>query len=164
MTSYFGDITFDDFYYTSKSYYCSEGGSAYLLRGEKGSGTDCIDLDLYMKDGNSDNSDNIYTLVCSYRNVSTEAFDAHMEIINNAIGNNTEQSNDVHHPKHYNQGSIECIDAMLSAFTTEEVMAFCKLNAFKYIWRANNKGKEKDAEKAQWYMNKYIELSNKEKK
>ena len=163
MTSYFGDITFDDFYYTSKSFYCSDGDSAYLLRGEKGSETDCIDLDLYMKDGNSDNSNNIYTLVCSYRNVSTEAFDAHMEIINNAIGNNTKQSNDVHHPKHYNQGSIECIDAMLSAFTTEEVMAFCKLNAFKYIWRANNKGKEKDAEKAQWYINKYIELSKKEK-
>ena len=164
MTSYFGDITFDDYHYTSKSFYCSDGDSAYLLRGGRGDGTDCIDLDLYMKDGNSGNNDNIYTLVCSYRNVSTEAFDAHMEIINNAIGNNTEQSNDVHHPKHYNQGSIECIDAMLSAFTTEEVMAFCKLNAFKYIWRANNKGKEKDAEKAQWYMNKYIELSNKEKK
>ena len=161
MTSCFNDITFDDFYYTSKSCYCSDGDASYLLRGGRGDGTDCIDLDLYMKDGNSDN---IYTLVCSYKNVSTEAFDAHMEIINNAIGNNTEQSNDVHHPKHYNQGSIECIDAMLSAFTTEEVMAFCKLNAFKYIWRANNKGKEKDAEKAQWYMNKYIELSNKEKK
>lgn len=160
MTSYFGDMTFDSFYYCSKSYYYSDGNTSYLLRGGKGDVTDCLYLDLYMKDGN----DNFYTLVCSYKNVSREAFDAHMELINNAIGNNTEQSNDVHHPKHYNQGSIECIDAMLSAFTTEEVMAFCKLNAFKYIWRANNKGKERDAEKAQWYMNKYIELSNKEKK
>lgn len=159
MTSYFGDITFDSFYYSSKSFYYSDEDSSYLLRGQKSDAIDRIDLDLYKKGAIGDD---IYTLVCSYRNVNREAFDAHMETINNSIGNSAETNNDVHHPKHYNQGNIECIDAMLSAFTTEEVMAFCKLNAFKYIWRADNKGKEKDAEKAQWYINKYIELSKKE--
>lgn len=159
MANYFGDITFDSFYYSSKSFYYSDEDSSYLLRGQKSDAIDRIDLDLYKKGAMGDD---IYTLVCSYRNVNREAFDAHMETINNSIGNSNETNSDVYHPKHYNQGSIECIDAMLSAFTNEEVMAFCKLNAFKYIWRADNKGKEKDAEKAQWYINKYIELSKKE--
>lgn len=160
MTNYFGNITFDSFYYESKSFYYSDGGTSYLLRGQKGDAIDTVDLDLYKK---GVFGDDIYTLVCSYKNVSRELFGAHMEAINASIGSNVESNNDVCHPKHYNQGSIECIDAMISAFTTDEVMAFCKLNAFKYIWRANNKGKEKDAEKAQWYINKYIELSRKEK-
>lgn len=160
MENYFGNITFDSFYYCPKSFYYSDAGTSYLLRGQKSDAIDRIDLDLYKK---GVMGDDIYTLVCSYRNVNREEFDEYMETINGSVVNSTENNNDVHHPKHYNQGNIECIDAMLSAFTTEEVMAFCKLNAFKYIWRANNKGKEKDAEKAQWYINKYIELSKKGK-
>jgi hypothetical protein len=72
---------------------------------------------------------------------------------------------DVNHPKHYNKGSIECIDAMESAFGVEAVIAFCKCNAFKYLWRAGNKTEganfEKDLKKAQWYQNKAIELLKK---
>ena len=45
----------------------------------------------------------------------------------------------VEHPQHYNQGNIECIDAMESAFGADEVSSFCKLNAFKYLWRAGLK-------------------------
>ena len=67
-------------------------------------------------------------------------------------------SSRVDHPSHYNNGSIECIEAMLSAFTSDEVAAFCKLNAFKYIWRATSKGQIEDMEKAQWYLNKYLEI------
>lgn len=68
-------------------------------------------------------------------------------------------STNVNHPDHYNQGDIECMDAMLSAYSKEEVLAFCKLNAFKYIWRANNKGKTlEDLQKADWYLDKVIEL------
>ena len=66
----------------------------------------------------------------------------------------------VNHPEHY-QGSIECIDAMLSAFGTEDTVAFCKINAFKYLWRAGKKDGnsiEQDMKKAQWYINKAIEL------
>lgn len=65
----------------------------------------------------------------------------------------------VNHPAHYNDGKIECIEAMESAFGKEEVKTFCKLNAFKYIWRANKKGGEQDIKKAAWYLNKYIELA-----
>eukprot|EP01051_Picozoa_sp_SAG22_P027900 SAG22_NODE_9575_length_581_cov_19.782158_1_plen_60_part_00 len=38
-------------------------------------------------------------------------------------------------PKWYNHGSIECIDAMESAFSRDEIAAFCRINAFKYVWR-----------------------------
>ena len=76
----------------------------------------------------------------------------------------------VEHPQHYNQGSIECIDAMIAAFGTAEVISFCKLNAFKYIWRAKENlilnAEDKlntleDLNKASWYINKTIELTEK---
>lgn len=64
----------------------------------------------------------------------------------------------VDHPSHYNQGGIECIDAMVSAFGKEKVADFCIINAFKYIWRYNHKNGQEDINKAYWYMNKYREL------
>lgn len=69
----------------------------------------------------------------------------------------------VNHPSHYANGKIECIDVMLQQFSVRDVMAFCKLNAFKYIYRMDLKhlsGLE-DAQKAKWYIDKYIELSQK---
>ena len=69
------------------------------------------------------------------------------------------QNSNVEHPAHYNRGNIECIDAMIAAFGKAEVATFCKINAFKYLWRAENKGNYKeDMEKAAWYTNKANEL------
>lgn len=69
----------------------------------------------------------------------------------------------VNHPQHYNSGGIECINAMEAAFGKEEVASFCKLNAFKYIWRSNHKGKSaEDMQKAEWYIRKYNELLSNE--
>ena len=69
----------------------------------------------------------------------------------------------VSHPSHYTNGSIECIDAMEAAFGRREVIIFSKLNAFKYIWRAELKNNElQDLEKAGWYLNKAIELLKEE--
>ena len=66
-------------------------------------------------------------------------------------------SEQVNHPQHYNSGGLECIDGK------EEVASFCKLNAFKYIWRSNHKGKcAEDMEKAEWYIRKYNELLSNE--
>ena len=65
----------------------------------------------------------------------------------------------VNHPSHYNQGSIECIDAMIAAFGIDAVSDFCRCNAFKYIWRSPYKGKEnEDMAKAIWYEDKFNEL------
>ena len=67
----------------------------------------------------------------------------------------------VEHPKHYNQGNIECIDAMESAFGPDAVYNFCICNAFKYIWRCGHKNGYEDIEKAIWYLNKTSELRTK---
>lgn len=69
----------------------------------------------------------------------------------------------VNHPSHYKNGNIECIEAMIDVFGKDKVAAFCELNAFKYQWRANNKGTDiQDKKKAVWYLNKYIKLNKKE--
>ena len=60
-------------------------------------------------------------------------------------------------PYHYTAGGIECIDAMGEAFGQDDLKAFCRLNAFKYLWRAKNKKTEtQDIEKAIWYLRKSI--------
>jgi len=67
-------------------------------------------------------------------------------------------ADNVQHPAHYTQGGIECIDAMQSAFGVEAVKTYCRINAFKYLWRSDHKGHTEDIEKAIWYLNKYLEL------
>lgn len=68
----------------------------------------------------------------------------------------------VNHPSHYSHDGFECIDVMLSCFGPDDVMAFCKLNAFKYLYRSNFKGHPiQDLEKANWYLDKYMELDRK---
>jgi len=60
---------------------------------------------------------------------------------------------DVDHPKHYNQGGIEVIDAIESWG-----LGFCLGNAIKYIARADHKGNRvQDIEKAIWYLRRYAE-------
>lgn len=69
----------------------------------------------------------------------------------------------VEHPQHYNQGNIECIDAMESAFGVDEVTSFCKLNAFKYLWRAGDKiNTVEDLKKARWYIDKIVEIQTRD--
>lgn len=74
-----------------------------------------------------------------------------------AVEDTVTESN-VNHPSHYNQGGIECIDAMLSAFGKERVCDFCLINAFKYLWRSKQKNGDEDVSKAKWYIDKYNEL------
>ncbi len=70
-------------------------------------------------------------------------------------------SDNVHHPSHYadNAKGIECIDAMEAAFGSQAVQCFCICNAFKYLFRYTKKNGIEDIHKAQWYINKYIELN-----
>lgn len=63
------------------------------------------------------------------------------------------------HPSHYNQGGIECIDAMVAAFGKETVSHFCICNSFKYIWRAEAKNGVEDIDKAINYLKMYKELA-----
>ena len=67
-------------------------------------------------------------------------------------------NDNVNSPVHYVGTGIECIDAMYAAFGSDKVAAFCHLNAFKYLWRAEKKNGIEDLRKAQWYINKEIEI------
>ena len=69
-------------------------------------------------------------------------------------------NNQVSHPSHYNQGGIECLDAMEAAYGKEATATFCLTNAFKYLWRTEHKNGLQDIDKAIWYLNKYKELKS----
>lgn len=59
----------------------------------------------------------------------------------------------VDHPKHYNAGKIEVIDAI-----EDWKLNFHLGNVVKYIARAEHKGRTlEDLKKAQWYLNRAIE-------
>lgn len=59
----------------------------------------------------------------------------------------------VDHPKHYNAGKIEVIDAI-----EDWGLGFHLGNVVKYVARANLKGHPlEDLKKAQWYLNRTIE-------
>ena len=64
--------------------------------------------------------------------------------------------NQVDHPDHYNQGSIECIEALKACMTPEEYHGFCSGNVIKYVWRYRNKNGTKDLKKAKWYLETLI--------
>ena len=56
-------------------------------------------------------------------------------------------------PAHYNQGKIECIEAIKSALTPEEYRGFLKGNILKYVWRERYKGGVESLQKAHVYLN-----------
>ena len=67
----------------------------------------------------------------------------------------------VNHPAHYKRdGAMECIDEMLLLFGKKEVMSFCKLNAWKYRYRAMDKNGQEDINKSDYYIKKYKELKD----
>lgn len=69
---------------------------------------------------------------------------------------------DVVNPSHYKrEGAMECIDEMELIFGARATADFCKLNAWKYRYRAFEKGHEDDIKKSDWYMKKCKELMDK---
>lgn len=71
-----------------------------------------------------------------------------------------DKKDELNHPVRYARNGVECIDIMIKIFGPEAVKIFCKLNAFKYIWRESDKGKVNDIKKANYYLKKYVELSS----
>ncbi len=64
----------------------------------------------------------------------------------------------VNHPAHYNQGGIECIDALKAAVAgLDGIEAFCTANAIKYLWRWKYKNGVEDLDKAIWYIQRLKE-------
>jgi hypothetical protein len=68
-------------------------------------------------------------------------------------------SDPVNHPPHYTEhpSGIECIQVT-------EHLSFCVGNAIKYLWRADLKHPDaiQDLKKAVWYINREIELRQKQ--
>ena len=62
-------------------------------------------------------------------------------------------SSNVNHPKHYNTGKIEVIEAI-----EEWEMGFCDGNVIKYVARHKHKGRPiEDLKKAKWYLERLIQ-------
>lgn len=64
----------------------------------------------------------------------------------------------VNHPPHYNEGDIECIDAIASALGKGGFEAYLTGNIIKYLWRYRSKGGKQDIEKARWYADKLLDM------
>jgi hypothetical protein len=67
-------------------------------------------------------------------------------------------TDNVNHPSHYTDGGIECIEAIESQLTLEEYRGYLKGNVAKYVWRERHKGGIESLQKAQWYLDKLIQL------
>lgn len=74
-----------------------------------------------------------------------------------------EETDPVNHPSHYESGKFECIEVMEEALGYDAVRDFCICNAFKYLYRHKRKNGYEDIKKAQWYINKYIEMTEEAK-
>ena len=65
--------------------------------------------------------------------------------------------NEVTKPKHYTQGSIECVDAIAAMIGKDRMQDFYRSQVVKYIWRMMDKGDPlKDAMKAEWFIKQLI--------
>lgn len=68
---------------------------------------------------------------------------------------NKERDN-VNHPAHYGNGSIECIDYLEDFLTEEEFIGYLRGNIGKYLHRWRYKNGLEDLRKAEWYLKKLI--------
>ena len=65
-------------------------------------------------------------------------------------------NDNINHPAHYENSSLECIEAMELIFGYQYVYSFCVCNAWKYIWRYKNKNGNEDLRKARWYIDRCL--------
>ena len=71
--------------------------------------------------------------------------------------NNMAKQDMVNSPIHYNKAGIETIDA-LEAMLVDGFDYYLQGNIVKYLWRFRYKNGVEDLKKAQWYLNKLIEV------
>ena len=67
--------------------------------------------------------------------------------------------NMVDNPPHYNNGSIECIEAIEAMLSRDEYIGYLRGNALKYMWRFRYKSKPfEDLRKARWYEERLMKF------
>lgn len=70
----------------------------------------------------------------------------------------------VNKPAHYNQGEIECIDAIETAVSgLNGPTGVLAGNVIKYVWRFSLKDGVKDLKKARWYLDRLIHRLERDK-
>jgi len=82
------------------------------------------------------------------------------EVVEDEVMVNIDDFKDkVNHPAHYNQGDVECIEAIKSATINKKgIEAVCVGNVIKYLWRYEGKGEPlEDVKKAKRYLEMLIE-------
>ena len=110
--------------------------------------------DVIKKDWTSYEIENDFGKICSYTNALFEVVtedEMTKPNINDILDN-------VEHPSHYCRGGIECIDAIEASLGKDEFTGFLRGNIIKYVWRYKDKNGLEDLKKAQWYLNKLIEV------
>ena len=66
--------------------------------------------------------------------------------------------NEITKPKHYTQGSVECLDAIGPMLEESSRIDFYRTQIVKYMWRLRDKGSPlKDVKKAQFYLGRLIQ-------
>ena len=73
-------------------------------------------------------------------------------------------SEQVHHPAHYNNYSVEVIEMFRRIYGNEATVLWCEMTALKYRMRMGMKEGnpiEQDLAKERWYLDKARELRNK---
>jgi hypothetical protein len=65
-------------------------------------------------------------------------------------------------PKHYRNGQVECIDAIRSMLSEEELRGYYRGNVAKYLWRYRHKGQIGDLMKAEVYLGWLVQLEAEE--
>lgn len=130
---------------------------------------DCLDCPLSNCDscyGEEADIDKNYELMFGKEEVEEPKFDSVPFLVKPEV-KHTEKgeqvTNSVNHPSHYNHG-MEAIDEMVLIFGKEAVKYFCLCNAWKYRKRAIYKNGEEDMAKSDWYITKYKELVESERK
>ena len=69
---------------------------------------------------------------------------------------------DVINPEHYKDGGIEPFDYMRAKLSPEGLEGFAVGNVIKYISRYRKKNGLEDLRKSRWYLDKLIEMLEKE--
>lgn len=90
---------------------------------------------------------------------STDLFDESEKekIVNRLV----EVKSDNINPAHYQQGGIETFDYIRAKLTSHELDGYLKGNIIKYVSRERLKNGTEDLKKAQWYLDKLVEIRGK---
>ena len=75
------------------------------------------------------------------------------------IPDNSTKFDNVNNPLHYNNGSVECIEAIEAMLNKDEYIGYLRGNALKYRWRFRYKNKPfEDLRKARWYEDRLMKF------